>query len=40
MKLFVDRCYRKNYWYIVDGGSFVAGPFDIKGDAIRWMKSK
>lgn len=38
MVLFVDRCHRKNYWYIVKDGSFVAGPFDTKGAALSWKK--
>ena len=37
-RLFVDRCYSKNHWYIISCGSFVAGPFDTKGDAITWAK--
>lgn len=38
MELFVDRCHRRNHWYVVDGGVFVAGPFATKGEAISWMK--
>ncbi len=39
MKLFVDRCYRKNHWYVINNGTFVAGPFATKGEAIVWMKT-
>jgi hypothetical protein len=38
MTLFVDRCYRKNHWYIIKSGSFVAGPFPNKGLALAYKK--
>jgi hypothetical protein len=37
-KIFCDRTHRKNYWYVLSGGSFVAGPFDTKGDTVIWIR--
>jgi hypothetical protein len=40
MKLFVDRGYKRNFWYVVKGGNFIAGPFERKGEATDWMKNQ
>ena len=37
MKLFVDRGYKRNFWYVVKDGGFVAGPFERKGEATNWI---
>ena len=37
MRLFVDRCYNRNHWYVIEAGRFVAGPYPTKGEAIGWM---
>ena len=37
VRLFVDRCYNRNHWYVIEAGRFVAGPYATKGEAIGWM---
>lgn len=39
-KLFCERTHRKTYWYVLSGGSFVAGPLDTKGEAIGWIRQQ
>ncbi len=39
-KLYCDKTYRKNYWYIWCDGSCIAGPFDNKGEAVSWIKKE
>jgi len=39
LTIFVDRCYSRNNWYVINNGTFIAGPFSTKGEAIQWKKT-
>jgi len=35
-KLFIDRFWGRNHWYVLDAGRVICGPFETKTDAILW----
>ena len=35
-KLFIDRFWGRNHWYVLDAGRVQCGPFETKADAMLW----
>ena len=35
-KLFIDRFWGRNHWYVLDAGRIICGPFETKDKAIFW----
>lgn len=38
--IFMDKSSLRNVWYVMSNGSFVAGPFNTKRDAIDWIREE